>query len=218
MIAASRCVCAAGMLSLLAVSASTAGPASPVIVRAYNTYGVPSREMRTAALTVQRVLSMIPIDMRWRNCGVVAAPVVHAVDQCDDPVARNEVIVRVVAALIPPEPDAPLGDSFIDPVLGTGTLATVYADRVLALSRALDVDHGTLLGRAVGHEIGHLLLGTRRHSGFGLMRALWSRHTILENRSGDWLFTYHQGLAMRSALDARLLARPAHSIRSEQQK
>jgi hypothetical protein len=215
---ASRCVCAAGMLSLLAASTTTAGPTTAVIVRAYNTYGVSSLDIRTAARTVKRLLAIIPIDMKWRNCRVVGDPVATPVDECNDPVARNEVIVRVVRAMGPPEPDAPLGDSLIDPVLGSGTLATIYADRVLALSGSLDVDRGTLLGRAVAHEIGHLLLGSRRHSESGLMRGLWSRHTLLENRGGDWLFTYQQGLAMQSALDARLLARPAHAVRSDRQE
>ena len=215
---ASRCVCAAGVLWLLTVSAGTATPAARVIVRAYNTYGVSSRDIGTASLTVQALLSTIAIDARWRNCRVVGGPSGDAVDQCGDPIATNEVIVRVVGALRPPGPETVLGDSFIDPVLRTGTLATIYADRVLALSRSLDVDRGTMLGRAGAHEIGHLLLGTDRHSGFGLMRGAWSRRTILQNRGDDWLFTYQQGLDMRSALDARLIAGPAQIVRSERQE
>jgi hypothetical protein len=78
---ASRCVCAAGVLSILAVTVSPAAPAAGVIVRAYNTYGVPSRDIHTASQTVQLLLSTIAIDTRWRNCRVAGRPP-HEADPC----------------------------------------------------------------------------------------------------------------------------------------
>ena len=46
-----------------------------------------------------------------------------------------------------------------------------------------------LLGRALAHEIGHLLLGTTPHASTGLMRALWSTATLKRDNADDWLFT-----------------------------
>ena len=46
-------------------------------------------------------------------------------------------------------------------------------DRIDALARQAGVDPGMLLGRAVAHEIGHLILGTTKHAKSGLMRATW---------------------------------------------
>ncbi len=48
-----------------------------------------------------------------------------------------------------------------------GTLATIYEDRVESLATEAHVDSGRLLGRAIAHEIGHLLLGTASHARAG---------------------------------------------------
>jgi len=212
MLRASLCGCAAGVLSVLTVAASPAPSAAALVVRAYNSYGVPAHELDSAVRTVDGLLGSIAIRARWRNCRVVGRSSPDAVDDCAEPVAANELIVRVVRALRPFDGVAALGFSFIDPVRRSGTLATIYADRVAALSRALEVDGGTMLGRAVAHEIGHLLLGSERHAPVGLMRGRWSRHLIVDNSVDDWVFTAQQGLDMQSALTARVLlaeARPA---------
>jgi hypothetical protein len=76
----------------------------------------------------------------------------------------------------------------VEPEIG-GTLATVFTDRIAwlaALSRAKYTD---LLGRAVAHEIGHLLIGTNEHSASGLMRAIWTAAELTRNDRDDWLFT-----------------------------
>jgi hypothetical protein len=218
MIRASMCMCAIGALSLLTASASARpGSTGAVIVRTYDTYGVSLGDIETASRTVQALLAAIAIDTRWRNCRIVGRPAQDGADPCGDSVSPNELIVRVVRAVQPFEPGAALGVSFIDPVLRTGTLATIYADRVATLSRTLDVDRGTLLGRTVAHEIGHLLLGSDRHSSNGLMRGLWTRHVLLENRGQDWLFTRQQGLDIQSALSSRMVV-AAQTARRERSK
>jgi hypothetical protein len=216
MISTSRCVCA-GVLSMMMASVSHAAADGAVVVRAYNTYGVSAPDIEAAFRTVQALLSTIDIETRWRNCRIVGRPSTVPADPCSDPLAPNEVIVRVVGAVRPTEPDAPLGYSLIDPVLKTGSLATIHADRVATLSNRLEVDRGTMLGRAIAHEIGHLLLGTHRHSGFGLMRGPWSTHAIVENRGADWSFTRQQGGEMQSALQARARSAQA-AVRSAQQE
>jgi len=50
------------------------------------------------------------------------------------------------------------------------------------------VDEATLLGRAVAHEIGHLLLGTSQHADAGLMRAHWSDRELQQGSEADWTF------------------------------
>jgi hypothetical protein len=141
-------------------------------------------------------------------------------EPCVESVGRDELIVRIVGAAsmthsaeidITGEdgdahftpPTVALGYSLIDIARGTGTLATIFADRVDRLSRALDVDRGTLFGRTVAHEIGHLLLGRQNHSELGLMRGTWTRHTLIENHREDWSFTREEASDMRLALQAR---------------
>jgi len=177
-----------------------------VVVRAYNTYGVPASQLKTAERTVRGLLESTGIAATWRGCRVTHDDQNPLADPCDDRVAVNEVIVRIVAS-VEGLPGFALGYSYVDAAHGRGTLATVYADRVTVLSETLQADTGVMLGRAVAHEIGHLLLGSQSHSALGLMRGMWTRDTMLENRVDDWRFTPQQAVDLRAAAGAR---RPPH--------
>jgi hypothetical protein len=88
----------------------------------------------------------------------------------------------------------------VDLVEHAGTLATIYIDRVDALAARTGIDRGELLGRAVAHEIGHLVLGTSEHAPFGLMRATWTAAEIQRRVPLDWMFSAQQGRDMRRRL------------------
>jgi hypothetical protein len=70
-------------------------------------------------------------------------------------------------------------------------------DRVHQVAAAADVDATLLLGRAIAHELGHLLVATSVHSKFGLMRAVWSKHEVQLDRPRDWEFTKSEIAAIR---------------------
>ena len=68
---------------------------------------------------------------------------------------------------------------------GIGVLATIYFDRVMWLAHEAGTDSRVLLGRAIAHELGHLLLATTTHGPVGLMRAHWSQGRHDDVRRGD---------------------------------
>jgi hypothetical protein len=70
----------------------------------------------------------------------------------------------------------------------------------------------TVLGFAVAHEIGHLLLGNNAHGAAGVMRAVWSRGELQRNDPADWLFTTGESLAMARALHQRQQIQMAANI------
>jgi hypothetical protein len=195
-------------VSLLVPTAAAAAD-HVVIVRTYNTYGVSEHAARIASRTVKRLLSDAGIDAKWRDCRIVGRPAEPDTDPCADQVRPNELIVRLVAgkAAAPREDGTvTLGDSFIDPVSKTGSLATVYPDRVGLVALALRADFGMMVGRAIAHEIAHLLLGSQQHSRFGLMRGTW-RATAMVPSDADWVFTHEQRDAIRMAVGSRIAAR-----------
>ena len=91
----------------------------------------------------------------------------------------------------------------------SGALATIYIDRVTWLADSAGVDARLVLGRAIAHELGHLLLGTNAHSDAGLMRAVWSCDALQRNTTVDWLFAPADASAMRQAVHLRSVVRMA---------
>ena len=90
----------------------------------------------------------------------------------------------------------------VDVDAGVGSLATVYADRVRVMAQRAGVDNAELLGRAMAHEVGHLLLGTNGHAAHGLMRASWSS-VDLQGYGVQWFFNGKEGEAMRRGIASR---------------
>lgn len=176
--------------------------AQRIVVRSYNTVGVPLPLLDRAEATVNELLQEAGIDSRWRNCRTQSGPSSQSTDSCADVLNASEVIVRIVRTPRVITDVEVLGYSHVDAYRRQGTLATVFADRIRALAAALRSDEGTLLGRAIAHEVGHLLLGTHEHSETGLMRGAWntvSRHQF------DWLFSSAEATRMRASLAARSL-------------
>jgi hypothetical protein len=170
--------------------------------RFYSLPDVPATDRRAAAEVAANILHEAGIDLRWSDCNDRHAPRGRAtVPACPTPPGPDEVIVRFVTAGSPNVSGTPvgesLGDAFVDTAAASGSLATVYVDRVAMMSRASGVDAGTLLGRVAAHEIGHLLLGTTSHGSTGLMRAAWSTTMLQRRIANDWRFSRLDAAAAR---------------------
>jgi len=150
-------------------------------VRVYDNADVPKSAVRTALEVAAHTLRPADLDVTWLPCSASSG------GRCTLPLGRGELLVRLVRS--PQETgreDESLGTALIDPASGTGVLATVYVDRVERLARGSNGDLGTLLGRAMAHEIGHLLMGRTAHAGAGLMRPRWTRAEVARNARPDW--------------------------------
>src|SRR5262245_6715224 len=193
-------------LSMWFISSSAyaqAGVAQRIVVRTYNTIGVPLPLLDRAQSTLGELLRAAGTDASWRHCKTTDGPSSQSRDLCADVVNASEVIVRIIRAPRAVKDLEVLGYSHVDAYRRQGTLATVFADRVRALAAALRIDEGTLLGRAITHEVGHLLLGTLEHSETGLMRGAWN---TLSRHPFDWLFSSAEAFRMRAGLEARTLS------------
>lgn len=85
-------------------------------------------------------------------------------------------------------------------IMGGNGLSTVYVDRVDWLAQQARADRGTLLGRAMAHELTHLLLGSNDHTAAGLLRDRWTAEELVRNRPEDWQLTAAQRLSARARL------------------
>lgn len=174
---------------MVALVLMTAGPRvtaeSPatLTVRLYNTSGIPADELAAARSAADAILRDTGLDVRFQECA-------RATDPCAASLKPSEVVVRIINA---PQFNATLhpeayGVTYIVKETNRGWLATVFSDRIDAAGARVGVDPGTLLGRVMAHEIGHLFLGIDYHGGAGVMRAEWPDDVL--NRGRDaWHFS-----------------------------
>jgi hypothetical protein len=189
-----------------AAHAKGSGGAS-IVVR---TYTQPDSHDATEAArrTAGTILERAGIEVAWVECRLTAE-VAEAADACTQPLRSNELVVRIVPAAGGDRRHHvnALGFAYVDLDAGGGALATVYADRVGLMAQSSGVDAAELLGRAMAHEIGHLLLGTNQHASRGLMRASWSGTDIRRRHATEWLFAGKEGDLMRRGIAHRLRGR-----------
>jgi len=87
--------------------------------------------------------------------------------------------------------------------------AAVFLEKAEALARLGDASTAQVLGHAMAHEIGHLLLETGEHSATGLMRARWSAPELRRAAWGQLLFTPEQSARLRAVIASGRPARVA---------
>ncbi len=82
----------------------------------------------------------------------------------------------------------------------SGVLMTIDLLPIRTIAGQASTDFPTLLGRAIAHEIGHLLLGTSQHPREGLMRARWLQDELRGLRPAHWKFSPREAAQMRHGL------------------
>ena len=170
-----------------------------VTIRVYDSTGVAPND-RTAALKIAgTILSRADLDAIW----IVCTPARDGRQQpgCDAAPASHELVVRLTYSSPTGEDgnSRAFGNTLIDATTATGTLSTVFVDRVDWLASTGKAKRTDVLGRAIAHEIGHQLLGSNDHTPRGLMRETWTAEELTRNRPDDWQFS----TAQRTALHAR---------------
>ncbi len=183
-----------------AAAAAAAVILDSLVIRVYDNAGVTSGERSRAITRADAILTRSDINIEWIDCP--ARKFGRPSSVCDTPPARTELVVRLANAPADGNQGSrwhTLGYSLIDTTTGTGTMATVFIDRVTRLARHARMDVATVLARALAHEIGHLILGSNEHSHAGIMREAWTAQQLISTRTQDWHFLPAQSEQMRQA-------------------
>ena len=83
------------------------------------------------------------------------------------------------------------------------TLASVYYEYAERLATS-DKEVPTILGCAIAHEVGHLLLGQNSHSGGGIMHGEWGPKEFRLALMGGLLFTSQQSKVLQAEARRRM--------------
>ncbi len=168
-------------------------------------YAEVSARVRAEALEVaEGILGEAGVDLLWLDCSPFASAPRDA--RCD---ARPEP-VDIFLRLMPEEMAAKTGlqadclDFAIVPARKFGLIAAVFWDMAEKTAEKWCIRRSTVLGHAIAHEIGHLLIAQSGHARKGLMKANWGRSEILHANKAPMKFTIRDKERIRLNVRARL--------------
>ena len=149
----------------------------------------------------------------WLDCPVPGrklTPAANCRGTADHPALVLRILPQAMAERLARD-NASLGFSQNGDAVTPGFVASVFYHRVETLSVELGCARAVVLGYALAHEIGHLLLGTSSHSPQGIMRAQWTEKELLSASAGRFGFFPQQGAKMRAEVESRARAQAAHA-------
>lgn len=146
-----------------------------LVVRIYDLAKLPPPEMKRVLRAAGEILSSAGEDVIWRrgtdeveghtqDLGVQTASL-PAQDY------RGYIVVSILQTA--PEWFHAGALGYALPEARCGVNATIFFNRVERFGSGA-TDRANLLGQVMAHEIGHVLLGSTKHSNGGIMRAVWS--------------------------------------------
>ena len=163
-------------------------PRQRITVRVYDYTAVPDAMLSDAKEDVSRIYYQAGIDIRWIDAPDATLPARFAIQIMirRRPVASaSSASGRVMGTA--------LGDRH-----DVGGSAFVFRDRVTHVARQRQQDVARVLGYAMAHEMGHLLLPYPAHSTNGMMRASWDGDDLRRIANGSMLFTPAQAALIRA--------------------
>jgi len=202
------------VLALVAMPADVRAGTPRRVIRVYDRATGIGTARTVGIHTAAALLAEAGIDADWRDCttGGEHAP-------CLDVRSPGDLVVRIAPRYLADagpssssisarqtvsDGELQLGFASFDPRARIGVMATLFHDRLLTVANRTAVDYSELLGRAMAHEVGHLILLAAGHSRHGLMRAVWTDAELAENRREDWMFSRDE----RDRLQAASALRP----------
>jgi hypothetical protein len=175
-----------------------------VTIRVYNYAAVSPAELAAARAAADQIFQDTGISLQWVSCRVPNSP---EGDTCTESLrTTGEFILRLQSsAPTGSQRHVALGSSVIDRSAGGGVLITIDPAQVHNVAWQSGTAPCTLLGRAIAHELGHMLIGTNEHADHGLMRALWSQAELRQDHDTDWHFSADEVEVMRKGVTTRQL-------------
>jgi hypothetical protein len=171
-----------------------------VTVKVYNGIDLSSSELSRAEREAAKVFEYGGIQLMW-TAGVLGTDVNDntPIERWNPASLQLRIWTRAMAGKRPFSSEA-LGFCIS---LENGD-ALVLADAIRKRAAFGTTDPADLLGLAMAHELGHLLLRSARHSVTGIMRARWSERLLRDDDRGYLRFTPGEAETMRNEIRRRM--------------
>lgn len=173
--------CIAGILAATFTSRTATGSFDPAFtVAVYNVAQLPRGTLARAEALAAEIFNSAGIDLHWAD-----ATVSNQMDLlndfsmtpatgCTQRLHSESVRVEILSHAPPGFALQALGYAL--PCAERGVQVTIYADRLEAVSQHTPAAFYRVLGHALAHEIGHVLLRSSTHENGGVMKRVWSRN------------------------------------------
>ena len=150
--------------------------------------GIPPKAVHHAEAVAAFILSQAGVTVSWSG--------------------RGDYHIQILAS--PPRNLSSDAAGFAVLTPGDSGYAAISYPAVEQTANNLEADPGDLLGAAIAHEIGHLLLGPR-HTQAGVMRAHFGPHEMEMAGRGELLFDADQAARIREKLKPKVTQAPGHA-------
>ena len=173
---------ALGTLTIAEWGIAAANPAATegrltLHVHVHNLANISNNELERALENSSRILAAAGVQVVWEP-GEADSAEGHTMDmtaavanrKLDE---RGFLVVRFVRGF--PASVLPGALGFALPSAQSGGHVCLFSDRIETVALSVAPSAAKILGSALAHEIGHVLLGSQQHSQDGIMKAVWTR-------------------------------------------
>jgi hypothetical protein len=177
----------------------------------YNLASVPWGTLAQAEKEAGKIFERTGVQLTWLDYPLGGHEVVESRQACGPPFTAADVRLRLLTyrltELKETHPHS-LGLALPCVEADGGCFVNVFYQRTQELAKDADLGLAKVLGHAIAHEIGHLLLGSSAHSAVGLMRAKWGSEDLHRAERGDLLFRTEEATIIRAQVVARMRHMP----------
>ena len=175
-----------------------ADPDLRVTIHLSDTAGVSNADLSEARQEADYILGKAGVEVTWLNC----TPTVTGMLELCGRQSPTDLWILVVTEQLPGLNANALGSTLVEAeVIGR---SYVFYSQVQALAIRFDTSKSLILGVAMSHEIGHVLLGAQNaHSGAGIMTGRWNWQDFRLARQGSLLFAEKQAKRIRAEVKRR---------------
>lgn len=178
------------------------GPEQTVSIRLYDQAQVPAAVLHSAMMEAARLFRAAEIRISWER-PTAEAPEDRGTDMTATalrhPDERPYLVVRLMRRTPATVFPGALGYSL--PFAHRGAHVLIFYDRVEALTQRVNTAGYVVLGHAMAHELGHVLLGSTEHARGGLMQAGWTAANWRLAAAGLLSFEREEVRRMRAGLE-----------------
>jgi hypothetical protein len=180
-------------------------PGLTITLRVYNYAHIATALLSRSEGEATAIFRQAGVETIWVDCPLSESEL-GRFPACQGPMGRADFVLRIRSSAMTPKAaahDDALGSAvacFSDRI---GCSAEVFYQRVARWASGGDISAYQLLGHAVAHEIGHLLLGPNSHSREGIMRAQWNPRDLRVVAQASLRFTPEQAAHLRDAVLTR---------------